>query len=92
MRNCRRDGGGPPGVGLQKQASNPLKLRWLRARVVSVREKAQSNCQVWVKKMSASEPLMTYRKNRDDVKTGGAWLPQDKPKGSLLIAWVASGI
>ena len=40
VRNCARDGGGPPGAGLQEQASNHLKLRWLRARVVSVKDKS----------------------------------------------------
>jgi hypothetical protein len=40
VRNCTRDGGGPPGVGLQGQASNRFKLRWLRARVVSVKDKS----------------------------------------------------
>ena len=41
VRNCARDGGGPPGAGLQEQAPNHLKLRWLRARVVSVKEKSR---------------------------------------------------
>jgi hypothetical protein len=41
VRNCTRDGGGPPGAGLQEQAPNHLKLRWLRARVVSVKEKSR---------------------------------------------------
>ena len=41
MRNCARDGGGPPGAGLQEQAPNHLKLRWLRARVVSVKDKSR---------------------------------------------------
>jgi len=40
VRNCARDGGRPPGAGLQEQASNHLKLRWLRARVVSVKDKS----------------------------------------------------
>ena len=40
VRNCTRDGGGPPGAGLQEQAPNHLKLRWLRARVVSVKDKS----------------------------------------------------
>ena len=40
VRNCTRDEGGPPGVGLQEQAPNHLKLRWLRARVVSVKDKS----------------------------------------------------
>jgi hypothetical protein len=41
VRNCTRDEGWPLGVGLQEQAPNPLKLRWLRARVVSVKEKSR---------------------------------------------------
>lgn len=36
---ARKDEGRPLGVGLQKQASNYLKLRWLSASVVSVKEK-----------------------------------------------------
>ena len=40
VRNCTRDEGRPLGVGLQEQAPNHLKLRWLRARVVSVKEKS----------------------------------------------------
>ena len=28
VRNCARDGGRPPGAGLQEQAPNHLKLRW----------------------------------------------------------------
>jgi len=38
--NCVRDEGRPLGAGLQGQASNHLKLRWLRAGVVSVKEKS----------------------------------------------------
>jgi len=38
MYNCVRDEGRPLGAGLQEQASNHLKLRWLRASVVSVKE------------------------------------------------------
>ena len=34
-----RDEGRPLEAGLQEQASNHLKLRWSRARVVSVKEK-----------------------------------------------------
>jgi hypothetical protein len=41
VRNCARDEGRPLGAGLQEQASNHLKLRWLRARVVSVKEKSR---------------------------------------------------
>jgi hypothetical protein len=38
-RCCARDGGRPSEVGLQEQASNNHKLRWSKARVVSVMEK-----------------------------------------------------
>jgi hypothetical protein len=40
VRTCTRDGGGPPGAGLQEQASNHLQLRWLGARGVSVKDKS----------------------------------------------------
>jgi hypothetical protein len=78
---------------LQEQASNHLKLLWLKARVVSVEEKAgQRPCQVRFRETSASEPLMRCRKLKGDVKTGGRALPQEKSRGNLLTAWVASGI
>jgi hypothetical protein len=41
VRNCARDEGRSLGVGLQEQAPNHLKLRWLRARVVSIKEKSR---------------------------------------------------
>ena len=41
VRNCARDEGGPLGAGLQEQASNHLKLLWLKAMVVSVKEKSR---------------------------------------------------
>ncbi len=41
VRNCARDEGRPLGAGLQEQAPNRLKLRWLRARVVSIKEKSR---------------------------------------------------
>lgn len=39
-----------------------------------------------------SEPLMTCRKCRDDVKTGGLSLTRDKSGGNLLTAQAASGM
>jgi hypothetical protein len=39
-RSCMKDESRSLGVGLQEQASNHLKLHWLRAFVVSVKEKA----------------------------------------------------
>ncbi len=61
--------------------------------MVSVKEKAwQRPCQVWIKEMSASEPLMRCRKIRDDVKTGVLAGPQDKLRGNLFTVWAAFGI
>ncbi len=40
-RCCAGDGGRPSEAGLQEQASNNHKLRWSKARVVSVMEKAR---------------------------------------------------
>src|SRR5918992_6385751 len=75
MRCCTGDEGGPLGAGVQAQAPNHLKLHVLRARVVSVEEKAGLRfCQVGSKEMSASELLRTCRKPLDDVKTGGIFV------------------
>ena len=61
--------------------------------MVSVKGKAwQRPCQVWIKEMSASEPLMRCRKNMDGVKTGVLDEFQDKSRGHLLTVWAASGI
>ena len=76
-RGCTGDEGRSLGAGLQEQAPNHLKLRWLRARVVSVKEKARQRlCQVRIKETSGSEPLMRCRKYLDDVKTGGYLYPR----------------
>ena len=70
---CTRDEGRPLGAGLQERASNHLELRGSRARVVSVVGKGGARLrQVRIEKTSASEPPMTCRKRRDDVKTGGS--------------------
>jgi hypothetical protein len=92
-RSYMRDEGMAPRAGLQEQAPNSLKLRWLRARVVSVKEKARRRlCQVRFKETSASEPLMRCRKYMDDVKTGSYLYPRISSWGSLLTARAASGI
>jgi hypothetical protein len=85
--NCTEDEGRPLGAGLQEQASNRLKLLWPKAMVVSVEEKAwQRLCQVWIKEMSVSEPLMRCRNIRDGVKTGVLADLQDKFRGNLVTA------
>ena len=81
-------------VGLQEQASNRLKLRGLRVRVVSVEGKGGARLrQVGIKKTNASEPLMTCRnvlkrrQNRDlDV------CPAKRVGGSLSTVQPASGM
>jgi hypothetical protein len=51
----------PFGAALRGEASNHLKLRWLKTVVVSVEEKAHVMRQVGTGKASASEPLTTRR-------------------------------
>lgn len=93
MRCCMRDEGGPLGVGLQGQASSHPKLPGSKALVVSVRGKGAARPrQARIRKTNVIEPLMTCRKRRDDVETRGMSLTWDKPEGSLLTAWAASGM
>ena len=76
----------PLGAGLQELASNRLKLLWLRARVVSVKEKAgQRSCQVRIREASASEPPKRCRKQKDDVKTGGLPNSRISPRETCLL-------
>ena len=89
---CTRDEGGPLGTGVQALVPNHLKLRWSRARVVSVQEKARRTRQVRVKETSGSEPLMTCRNCRDGVKTGRVLLAQEKPGRNLFTGQAASGM
>ena len=61
VRNCARDEGRPLGVGLQEQAPNHLKLRWLRARVVSVKEKS------WLKTVAGEVQGDERKRTTDEV-------------------------
>ena len=61
MRNCARDGGRPPGAGLQEQAPNRLTLRCLRARVVSVKEKS------WLKTVAGEVQGDEHKRTTDEV-------------------------
>jgi hypothetical protein len=47
---------------------------------------------VSIEKVSASEPLMTHRKERDAVETGGAFISQDQSEGYLITAQTAAGV
>ncbi len=61
--------------------------------MVSVKEKAGPRpCQVSVREMNVSEPLLTRRKRRDDVKTGRVSLARDKSGGYLFTVQTASGV
>jgi hypothetical protein len=78
---------------LQEQASNHPELLWSKAMVVSVEGKgATRSRQVWIRKTNASEPLMTCRKRRNGVKTGGKSLTREESRRYLLTAWAASGM
>jgi hypothetical protein len=80
MRCCAGDEGWPLGVALQGEASNHLKLRWLKTVVVSVGEKAHVMRQVGSGKASASDPLLKRRnqirwhRNRGDAEVPGLGL------------------
>lgn len=57
------------------QAPNHLTLKRLRVAVVSGKEKGSA--QVRIMKTNVSEPLMTCRKCRDEVKTGTVSLARE---------------
>ncbi len=90
---CARDGGWPPGAAVQAEASNHPLLLCSRGMVVSELGKGRARpCQVWIAELNASEPLMTCRKHRDDVKTGGLSLSRDESGGHLFTVRAASGM
>ena len=76
----------PLAVGLQDQAANRLELLWLRARVVSVKEKARVTCQVRIGKTSASEPLMKRRKSKVMSKPGSSGCPGISVEDTCLLS------
>ena len=82
MWRCTRDEGRPLEVRSQVPASNPCKLRASRAIVVSVAVKGgRQSRQVRSGEASESEPLMTCRNAKDDVKTGGSSSFRDQVGG-----------
>jgi hypothetical protein len=75
-----RDEGRPLAAGLQEQAANHRKRRWLRAIRHERYGKGTLMYQVWIKKTNTSEPPLKCRKhirrrqNRGgDVAPGGVW-------------------
>jgi hypothetical protein len=82
----------PFGVALRGEASNHLKLRWLKTVVVSVEEKAHVMRQVGIGKASVSEPLMTCREVEVASKPGRSVVVWDEPGGCPSIGQVVSGM
>jgi hypothetical protein len=66
-----RDGDRPSEIGLQGQISNHLERHRINARVVSVKEKAQSMRQVRIEKANTREPSFKCRNNETASKPGG---------------------
>jgi len=90
---CTRDGGWPPEAAVQAEASNHPLLLPLREVVVRELGKGRARLgQVRTVESNASEPLMTCRKRRNGVETGGESLPREKSGGNLFTAQAASGI
>jgi len=90
---CTRDGGRPPEAAVQAEASNRPLLLPLREVVVRELGKGRARPgQVRTVESNASEPLMTCRKRRDDVKTGRESLSRDQSGGNLSTAQAASGM
>jgi len=92
MRNCTKDGSWPSEAALQEEASNYSKLRWSKARVVSVREKVSYKISSEDQGDEAIKPLLKRRKRMDEIKTEGRSLTQDKLGGNLFTGQVVSGI
>ena len=69
MRNCTRDGSRPSEAALQEEASNHSKLRWSKARVVSVREKVSYKTSGMDQGDEAIKPLLKCRKRISEIKT-----------------------
>jgi hypothetical protein len=90
---CTEDGSGPPGAGLQEQASNRPVLLRSKGEVVSDWRKGITGCQVGIEKMSESEPSMTHRYcPQGTAKTGVDHWPWDQSGRYLLTDPMAVGV
>ena len=84
MRNCTKDGRRPSKATLQGRALNHFKLRWLRARVVSVEEKVSYKISGKDQGDEEIKPLLKCRKRINEIETEGESLTQDKLNGYLF--------
>ena len=79
-----RDGWRPSEAALQEEASNHSKLRWSKAKVVSVREKVSYKISGRDQGDEEIKPLLKCRKRSDEIKTEEESLPRDKLSGNLF--------
>lgn len=89
---CTSDEGRSFGIALQWGVPNHHVRLGSKALVVSNVERLSKRQQVPVWKVNESEPLMNASRIKNDVETGGAGLPRDKPAGRLLTAQAASSV
>ncbi len=94
MQCYTTDEGRPFGICLQGPVPNRPRLLRLNGRGGERRGKrpGKEPGQVSNKKMNASEPLMTYRKRREDVKTVRSRYHGSRSGENLPTAWSASGM
>jgi hypothetical protein len=78
-----REGGRSSEATLQEEASNHSKLRWSKAKVVSVREKVSYKISGRDQGDEAIKPLQKCRKRIDGIRTEGKSLTRDKLSGNL---------
>lgn len=78
-----RDGGRSSEAALQEEASNHFKLRWSKAKVVSVREKVFYKISGKGQGDEAIKPLLKCRKRIDGIRTEGKSLTRDKLSRNL---------
>lgn len=73
------------------RTSNHFKLRWSKARVVSVKEKVSYKTSGKNQGDEAIKPLLKCRKRIDEIKTEGESLSRDKFGGNLFTGQMVSG-
>jgi hypothetical protein len=73
------------------RTSNHFKLRWSKARVVSVKEKVPYKASGKNQGDEAIKPLLKCRKRIYEIKTEGESLSRDKFGGYLLTGQMVSG-
>ncbi len=85
---CASDGGRPSGVAVQAEIPNHRKLRWSRAKVVSVAANGPLSAgQVCDEKTNMCGPLLTHRNGKKDgIGTGVACYPRESQASRPVTA------